>query len=765
MKLRDLIPPVLMAGFQTAKTKAFTALASAFIHADDLHEGQANHLVWPYRQSAWVHAAVNYVADEIAGRELCFYQGDQPYSEAAFDAWWTAPALGPRTNQGTQPRLSITEVRRDLAAWAKLEGEFFLCFDDTWAVAGLRRNPAVLTPFLIAVPSRMRHIVRAGVLEGWEYVTQDGKRMLFLPEQVIHWKAFNPNDEWRGLGDYKAAQIATEGAYLTGAYIRDLMRNNGDQGAIISAKSGSVTDEQREQIVAALQAKRRAIRLGIAKDVFVNGEISVERSKEQSAGTDVIAGKALSHQEIFIAFGVPPSMAEVKASYSIGKDSDYYQLIIRTCMPLGGHIAGALATVASRMTGRPLMAQLEWDDHPVMIEVRNSRLDIALKLWGAGMSWRDINTYLDLGMESFKGWEIPYLPFSVSPVVLSGAPVDDPSLAEDNAAAAADGKGRELPEISMLKLLLAAKSRAATPAPVIAHVERDVLAGFTCGCGDPATTLSLSKGIEGYAAQKADRPPTEIARWKDYMNQRRETVKAFSSAFGRVLMTARIEVLRKIEAKYQPTKAIVGKTAAADLLFDLSDFTRLFTVGMRKQQQGALDKSGQQLFQELGKDDPFSFSPPEVQSFLSGRQNKLSGVPGSIFDRIRDSLQAGIDAGDSTKDLAARVKAEFNTLGDTEAMRIAQTETSAAYGHGRQEAMFKAGVKYKAWLTSGNANVRAAHQEAGLTYPVDGGIPLDEPFIVDGEELMHPGDSEGSPGNVINCHCVSVAVREPEPLS
>jgi hypothetical protein len=32
-------------------------------------------------------------------------------------------------------------------------------------------------------------------------------------------------------------------------------------------------------------------------------------------------------------------------------------------------------------------------------------------------------------------------------------------------------------------------------------------------------------------------------------------------------------------------------------------------------------------------------------------------------------------------------------------------------------------------------------------------VPIDEPFIVSGEELMYPGDPSGSAGNVINCRC------------
>jgi uncharacterized protein with gpF-like domain len=76
--------------------------------------------------------------------------------------------------------------------------------------------------------------------------------------------------------------------------------------------------------------------------------------------------------------------------------------------------------------------------------------------------------------------------------------------------------------------------------------------------------------------------------------------------------------------------------------------------------------------------------------------------------------------------------------------------------------MKEAGVKFKQWLTSGNANVRAGHRLANNQI-----VPIDEPFLVASaengiEELMNPSDPNGSPDNVINCHCVAIAVRAPE---
>ena len=54
----------------------------------------------------------------------------------------------------------------------------------------------------------------------------------------------------------------------------------------------------------------------------------------------------------------------------------------------------------------------------------------------------------------------------------------------------------------------------------------------------------------------------------------------------------------------------------------------------------------------------------------------------------------------------------------------------------------------KEWVSVDDNRTREAHHHA------DGQVvPLDEPFIVDGEELMYPGDINGSASNVINCRC------------
>jgi len=63
----------------------------------------------------------------------------------------------------------------------------------------------------------------------------------------------------------------------------------------------------------------------------------------------------------------------------------------------------------------------------------------------------------------------------------------------------------------------------------------------------------------------------------------------------------------------------------------------------------------------------------------------------------------------------------------------------------------------KAWVWSRIS--RKAHAAAEERFgPDEGPIPIDRPFIVDGEELMFPRDPSGSPQNTINCGCFHVPV-------
>lgn len=681
----------------------------------------------PFAQSTWVQRAIKHISGPISAVPLVFSTdsrgGEQVYTDPKLAAWWKRPAKG----------LTFPQFVSATVGWRKLAGEaFWLLGDDALVPFPEVRDVSRMSPLIVARPDRMRHVVKGGELIGWEYTDGTGARHALLPEQVIQLKQWNPYDDWRGLSDFESAKIAAETSYLSGAFARNLMRGNGDRGPYIVAKNGVVEDGQREQIIADLRAKRAAASRGEFRPVFLTGDITVEDPSIQGLDTAVLNQRIADAEEVFVAFGVPPSMTKAVASYSIGSASDRFRLIEETCQPEGEEIASAIETVLARQTGQTLYAWFSWDDHSVMQQVRRERIDAAVKLWGLGVPLQIVNDNLRLGLREVPGWEIGYLPFSVAPVS-SLPPEQDPSLAEPAAAVGDEERGEDAVG-AMLRLLRARKPRCtqAAAAPACA-----------CGLTEPTT-----------AAQKA-RDPRETARWRELMAKRRASVKAYESRFNRELMRARAETLARLD-RYTLARALQQKAAAIDLVFDREAWKRGLLAALRKVSEAALHTAGKQLFEEIGKDDPFALPPEKVLEFVRGRENRLGDVADAVFERVKETLEEGLLAGDTTEQLAERVRAEFNGISRERSLTIAQTETSAAYGYSRAAAMKQAGVQYKQWLTSGNDNVRPAHLEAnGQT------VPVDEPFFVDGEELMYPGDPSGSPGNVINCHCVAIAGETP----
>ena len=663
--------------------------------------GGRDQLQRPYEKSVWVMRAIKYISQPIAALPLELYgdrrKGDQLLSTGPAVDFWEDPFVG----------LSRVDGIEATIAWLNLHGNAFWIYDDTWF-----SPTAAKSKLIIARPDRMSPIREGGEHIGWRY-RDAANRAITLPLiYVEHLKSWNPYDDVWGLASWEAARVATEADYFAGNYLRNLMAASGDQGDIVVAKGGTLGDSQKEQIKQALIERRRFRQRGEFIPVFLTGDVAVEDSKVQAPDATFVSNRLENRHEIFIAFGVPPSMADVKASYSTGADSDYARLIEQTCMPMSSKVCEHVESVSRRLndgSSPRICACFAWEENSCIQAIRQARVENATKFWDRGLSWQTINQVMDLGLVPFVGWEKAYIPFSVAEVG-SDSPLTSPDYADS-----------PLDPAEQLSRLF--KSRAKTcPVP-------------TC--------------------EKATTP--ETALWQKHMGQRRTVAGVYKSKFNKQLQKARAEVLAKLDkaGRAEMLKGLTGgklRAVASDFSFDLVQWKKGLLIEMRKAGIYAMDEAGKQLFEEISKDDVWTMPPAKAQQFLTLRDNRLSDVADNVFAQIQHALGEGIDAGESMSELADRVRAEFNDISKGRATTIAQTETSAAYGTARQEAMEQAGVSFKQWLTSGNENVRDTHMAAqGQT------VALDQPFIVGGASLMFPGDPEGPPQEVINCHCVQVA--------
>lgn len=161
------------------------------------------------------------------------------------------------------------------------------------------------------------------------------------------------------------------------------------------------------------------------------------------------------------------------------------------------------------------------------------------------------------------------------------------------------------------------------------------------------------------------------------------------------------------------------------------------------------------MWREVGKID-FTLSPTAAIQFLAVREKKIVGINQTTFETLRESLQQGIEGGESMELLADRVRAVFNEISDRRADVIALTETNTAMNVGRHEGMVTAGIELKSWKTSNLEGVRPTHMAAEAASA--GGIPIAERFS---NGLRFPGDPEGPASEVINCRCFAYPVLPP----
>lgn len=159
---------------------------------------------------------------------------------------------------------------------------------------------------------------------------------------------------------------------------------------------------------------------------------------------------------------------------------------------------------------------------------------------------------------------------------------------------------------------------------------------------------------------------------------------------------------------------------------------------------------------QLGIELPFDEKDPILQDQLQRTRNLMVRTPDEVYRQILKVLGDVTAAGGTVKDQANAVRRILNVTGTenwpARAKTVAVTEVHRAWNFGALGAALRAqhhlGVIEKTWHARDDSATRPGHKRAdGQT------VFVNQPFIVNMEALMAPGDPSGSPANVINCRC------------
>jgi len=396
-------------GSQPPAQRSLALDPQRWLRGDDVPAGQV--LSNAYEQVTWVYRAINALAEQVANVPFLFSAGERGRENLITG--------GPLLDFYARPhpqlnRFQYWELR---VIWLMLRGECFRIpiYDNGRAGARLKQ-------ILLPDPARFRHIIEDHQLIGWRYAGQGPQAPLagqvFLPEEVWFERLPNPFDFWRGLPPLSVAATAAQTDFAAGAFMRGIIENNADTGIIVRTDKW-LSDEQREQIVAALRDRKR--KAGQAdRPVLLLGSVEVIKPQLSSSDLQFLENRKFSRAEICAAFGVPEEIVTTTdhSKYDVMAGARL-NFIENRIAPLCSRLEAEEDCTVKRIDPRA-SGWFDLDSLPILQEARRNRLTAARTGFDMGVPFNELNRVLDLGFRALPWGNRGYLPAKLQEVGSEG---------------------------------------------------------------------------------------------------------------------------------------------------------------------------------------------------------------------------------------------------------------------------------------------------------------------------------------------------------
>jgi HK97 family phage portal protein len=737
--------------------KSLSPGTQAFLNGTDTDDSSRGAMmVTPYAQSAWVYCAVSILAQSVAQipfrisrvaggkakkvralrsssdplhRKLCRRAlGEDILASGDVVDLFNRP----------HPTMDAQMFFEMLVTWLSLRGEFFvLPLDGADQPVDLSERKPRIKRLLTLPPEMFWHVVQGYDLAAWRYtgsplMSPIASEML-LPSEVIQSKLPNPYLYWRGLSPLNVAMTPAATDYAGEQFQKGLWLNNADTGVVVTTDQ-ILGDDQRRAIESALRERKR--KAGTPdRPLFLFGGAKVEKPTLTMMDMQFLETRKFLRQEIFAILKVPETLAGFTADLNDGGaggslDAQKASFIESTIGSLCNRIETAFTPVVTTF-GDDLVGWFDIDSLPIMQAARQARWDTGTKMFAMGVPINDVNTNLDLGLPEYAWGNKSFLPFNLQEVGADGL---DNALPSEDAAAATAAKTDEAKSNPFTRLGKFLASLKAAPVPV-------------------QKELNFA------------------AIWKRRIAARKASVNLVKGKVAKVLFEYRKKALAKLdEVHLQKDFAEVSKRGLVDMIFAHQEFGKSLNDQLQAPLAAMLQSAGEEMMAEIGHTDPWKYPPKGVLEFLAARKQPIMDTGETVRSQINTTLVEGTEAGETHDELAARVKAVFTEMSDSEARRVARTEVNIGYNAAQHQALIDAGIEFKQWLGSHGPRSRAGHIQAEEDYSEGGDpgpIPVDEPFEVQNaegfvEKLMFPGDDSlgASASNICNCECGVLAAAK-----
>jgi HK97 family phage portal protein len=631
-----------------------------------------------YKLSVWVYRAIRTIVQSVSG--IPWIVIDNKTGEVIdgheFTQVWSHP----------NPEFSGQDMMEYIIGHLKLTGNSLLM---PLMVNGRPRQFWVCMPDMIQpIPSQ----VKGEWLSGYLVTEQDGKQYTVPPETFIHFMQFDPGNPYWGVGDLFAAARTVD----TDNEAQDTQKISMQNRAV---PDGVFVNENITTVPQWEEARRQIRENYLNKDNkrtpwVMSGQTKWYQMSLSPVEMDFIASRIQNVRGIAAAFGIDPWWLGDREHSTYNNVAEARKALYEDCgIPLLDDIKSTLNLKIAPLYGEDITIDYDLSGITALRDDFGKKVEQAKGLWSMGVPFDQINETLSLGFNEFEGWDLSYLPFSVSPAGGSAIPAETVNIDE---------------------------------------------------------AKRLTSGGENLKSINLKTEEQKKLHWLKVDKRREAWTQSMAKRVGKLYQLDKSDVLSAIEGKSEAE--IMSHAMSA-----IDKRSGIWEKFISSSYKVVIKDFGDQTAEELGANkgsgngsekkwvfDPFSNI---VSTWIRAQSNEnIKTILSTQKDSLRKVIQDGFDQKLSTIEISRLIREFYDTSEKWMATRVARTTIASAAGYGQREAAKQSGiVKTHKWISSRDDRVRDSHQR------VDGEeSPIDEPYT---NGLMFPGDPSGDASEVINCRC------------
>lgn len=282
--------------FRKKTTESFEKINAETV-ADDFATPEKKTCRDPYLNHAWVSVCIDILARNVGRADFEIHCNGKKNDNCPVAKLFAFP----------NKTMSSYEIWKQTAAWLSLDGEAFWWFGEDYG-AGLPKE------ILILNPRHMQHVVDDGNVTRWIYTGyENGRPISIFPDELIHFKQWNPWNEYRGVSPLVSLSMETEQDVLAGNQNTGLLKEGGVPKGLI--KTDQVLTEADADLIA--KTWDRKYGKGIKNRVAVLGKgTEYQPLTFTPDALKLYDMKQWNLYTILAKYGIPPRVANIRDAKS-----------------------------------------------------------------------------------------------------------------------------------------------------------------------------------------------------------------------------------------------------------------------------------------------------------------------------------------------------------------------------------------------------------------------------------------------------------------